>query len=75
VCISNTPLLGEEEPVIPQDNMDMYVYVDAACEGVGQGEPLDIEEIKKKGLQLRNEMMVTDLEAVMGWYTREYEDD
>jgi Fe-S-cluster containining protein len=75
VCISNTPLLGEEEPITLQDNVDMYVYVDAACEGVGQGEPLDIEEIKKKGLQLRNEMMVTNLEAVIGWYTHEYEDD
>lgn len=75
VCISNKPLLGEEEPVTPQDNTDMYVYVDAACEGVGHGKKLDIGEIKKKGLQLRNEMMITDLEAVIRWYTREYEDD
>jgi Fe-S-cluster containining protein len=74
VCISNKPLAKGEKSFKLGDNMDTYIYVDMSCKGVGQGEPLDLEDIKEKGLLLRNEMLATDLEALIGWYRDENEE-
>ncbi len=75
VCISDRPLIEGSGPFRLEDDMDTYIYVDSSCKGVGQGEPLDLEEIKEKGLLLRNQMFATDLEALIGWYADEDEED
>jgi Fe-S-cluster containining protein len=75
VCISNKPLVEGGKPFRLGDTIDAYIYVDMSCKGVGQGEPFDLEDIKEKGLLLRNEMLATDLEALIGWYRDENEED
>lgn len=73
VCLSDKPLMEEGEPVRLRNDMEAYLYVDASCKGVGKGELLDVEEILEKSVQLRNEMLATDLGALIGWYC-EHED-
>lgn len=73
VCLSDKPLLEEGEPVRLRNGMEAYLYVDASCKGVGEGELLDVEEILEKSVQLTNEMLATDLGALIGWYC-EHED-
>lgn len=75
VCISDKPLIEGGEPVQLKDGVDMYVYVDSSCKGVGHGDVLDLEEIKEKSLLVRNQMHATDLGGLVGWYIDENEDD
>lgn len=67
VCVSDK-MLVEGGLVQLDDGSSMYVYVDSSCKGVGKGEPLDLEEIKKKALMVRMQMVATDLGALVGWY-------
>lgn len=68
VCISDKPLIDTGEPVHLKDGMDMYVYVDCSCKGVGRGKKLDLEKIKEMAFLLRIQALATDLGALVGWY-------
>jgi hypothetical protein len=67
VCISEKPLLEGSIPVTLKDGSEMYMYVDCSCSGVGEGEPLDEEEIKEKAFLLSMSMRSTDIGALIDW--------
>lgn len=68
VCVSDKPLLEGSEPFKLKDKTDVYVYVDSSCRGIGEGDTLDLEEIKKTVFLLMVQMFATDLEGLVGWY-------
>lgn len=71
VCVSDKRLIEGGEPVRLKDGTDMYVYVDSSCKGIGEGEQLDLEEIREEALIVRMQMVATDLGALVGWYIDE----
>ena len=73
MCVSDKPLLKESAPFRLLDGTDAYIYVDSSCKGVGRGNVLDIEDIKRKALLLRTQALATDLDALIGWYLDENE--
>lgn len=73
VCVSDKPLLKESASFRLSDGTDAYIYVDSSCKGVGRGNVLDIEDIKRKALLLRTQALATDLDALIGWYLDENE--
>ncbi|MBU7014980.1 MAG: YkgJ family cysteine cluster protein [Theionarchaea archaeon] len=75
ICVSDYPLTKEEGKNIElDDGSSAFVYVDVSCKGVGRGKLVDLEEIRRDALVLRNEVFATDLEALIGWYI-DYEEE
>ncbi|MBU7000877.1 MAG: YkgJ family cysteine cluster protein [Theionarchaea archaeon] len=69
ICVSDYPLTEEEGRKIElEDGTSAFVYVDTSCKGVGRGKSVDLNDIRRKALILRNEVFVTDLEGLIGWY-------